>query len=58
MNEEDFKGVVIAYINAHSVSSALKAIAEIIEAAVKNQPWFGWAKDARLIRSIIPKIEN
>jgi hypothetical protein len=58
MSDEDFKTAVIAYINAYSLSSALKAIAEIIEAAIKNQPGFGWAKDARLIRSIIPKIEN
>lgn len=58
MNHEDFKGVLIAYINAYSVSAALKVIAEVVEEAIKNQPGFAWTKDSRLIRSIIPKIEN
>jgi hypothetical protein len=58
MTTEEFKQVLIAYINEYSLKAALTAMAEIIEAAIKNQPGFGWAKDARIIRSAASKVEN
>ena len=58
MTNEELKPVLIAYINNRSLSDALKALVEIIEEATENHPGFGWSQDARIIRAIIPKIEN
>jgi hypothetical protein len=58
MTTEEFKAALIAYINERSLKEALTTMAEIIEDAIKNQPGFGWARDARIIRSAASKVEN
>jgi hypothetical protein len=58
MDREDLKPTLIACINAFSLKEVLTAIAEIIDDAIKNQPGFGWARDARIIRSAASKVEN
>jgi hypothetical protein len=58
MTTEEFKAALTAYINARSLKEALTAMAEIIEEAIKNQPGFGWTRDARIIRSAAAKVEN
>jgi hypothetical protein len=58
MTTEDLKATLIAFINAHSLKAVLNVMAEIIEDAIKNQPGFGWTRDARIIRSAAAKVEN
>jgi hypothetical protein len=58
MTAEEFKVALIAYINERSLKDALTAMAEITDDAIKNQPGFGWARDARIIRSAASIVEN
>lgn len=58
MTTEQLKAALVAYINERSLKEALTAMAEVIEDAIKNQPGFGWAHDARIIRAAASKVEN
>jgi hypothetical protein len=58
MTTEELKATLIACINAYSLKTVLTTMAEIIEDAIKNQPGFGWTRDARIIRSAASKVEN
>ena len=58
MTTEELKAALIAYVNEYSLHRALVVMAEVIEDAIQNQPGFGWAKDARIIRAAASKVEN
>jgi hypothetical protein len=56
--DRDLKADLIAHLNEYDLTFTLEALADIADEAAKTNPGFAWAQDARLIRSIIPKIEN
>ena len=58
MTTEELKATLIACINTYSLKAVLTAMAEIVEDAIKNQPGFGWNRDARIIRSAASSVEN
>ena len=58
MTNEEIKVALINYINEYDLSFVLVALAEVADIAAANNPGFAFSKDARLIRSILPKIEN
>ena len=58
MTTEQLKAALIAYINEFDLSFTLEALADIADTAAANNPGLAFGQDARLIRSIIPKIEN
>ncbi len=58
MTTDQIKSELIIHINEFDLSFVLMALAEIADSAAVKNPGFAFGQDARLIRSIIPKIEN